>query len=405
MPRTRIISQSKALFVSPTGNLPTSYSYALGTNPSGLAPTQLNRVDTFSFDVDLAGGRQDIREFGQLARIGTIRIGEITPKISFGYYLTEGNNEHNLGFSVKGLNPSTSAPVVQFISGMLAEDSVKREKNIYVLTAAEGADAFSPAGYTSSATRSGHDVIAFGNATLTSYGLKLAVGEIPRADVEMDCGNVVFYSASSSGLANPAVIRQTAVSADTGKFVITAPSTGFGAVDVLKPGDVQVTFSSNTAGFGGIKLSGIAIQSASIDIPLSRGSIEALGSQLPYAKPLEFPINVTCAINGIVKEFSSGSLQSILTGCVAGSNVDLIVTIADRCNSGTTRMKYLFKDAVLDSQNFSIGLDDNETVDLTFSAQIAGATTTGAGVFMSGSFTGIGQTVQDNEYPVFYPLA
>jgi hypothetical protein len=407
MPRTRIISQSKALFVSPTGNLPTSYGTPIGANPSGLVPTQLNRVDTFSFDVDLAGGRQDIREFGQLARIGTIRIGELTPTLSFGYYLTEGNNEHNLGFSVKGLNPSTNPPtaVTQFISGVLAENPVKREKNLYVLTAAEGTDAFDSAGYASSLTRANHDVIAFGNATLSSYGVKLAVGEIPRADVEMECGNIVFYPASSSGLANPSVIRQTAVSADTGKFIITAPSTGFGQVDVLKPGDVRLNFSNNTAGFGGIKLSGIAIQSASIDIPLSRSSIEALGSALPFAKPLEFPINVTCAINGIVQDFTSGSLQSILTGCVAGSNTDISISIADRCNSGTTRMAYLFKNAVLDSNNFSIGLDDNETVDLTFSAQIAGATTTTAGVFMSGSFAGINVTGQDSEKPAFFPLA
>jgi hypothetical protein len=44
------------------------------------------------------------------------------------------------------------------------------------------------------------------------------------------------------------------------------------------------------------------------------------------------------------------------------------------------------KDAILDSQNFSQDLDGNETVDLQFSAQIGGANTQTAGIFMSGSY-------------------
>ena len=44
-------------------------------------------------------------------------------------------------------------------------------------------------------------------------------------------------------------------------------------------------------------------------------------------------------------------------------------------------VKYQLKNAVLDNQSFSQGLDDNETVDLTFSAQIGGASTTDQGLF------------------------
>ena len=80
--RTSIISQSKALYVSPTGLIG-----ALGTKGiavSGVMPQQLHRIDTFSFDIDLAGGRQDVREFGQLARIGTITLGELNPAFSLG---------------------------------------------------------------------------------------------------------------------------------------------------------------------------------------------------------------------------------------------------------------------------------------------------------------------------------
>lgn len=399
MARTRIISQSKALYASPTGLLATKYGYA--ANTGALAPQQLHRIDTFSFDVDLAGGRQDIREFGQLARIGTVRVGEITPTVSFGYYLGEGENEHNLGLNIRGVTGS-NVVTSQIISGILTENDIKKEKNLYLLTVAEGVDAFDSTAYTAAA-RSGHDVVGFGNATLSSYSINLAVGEIPRADVEMECGNIRFYDSTSSGAAcvNPALVRATAATADTGIFALTAPSTGLGSVDVLRPGDVTINFTNNSAGIGGVLLSGIHIQSAAIEVPLSRTSIERLGSQLPFAKPIEFPINVTCSVNGLVNEFGSGSLQAILTGCAGESNNDITITVKDRCQSGD-KLKYVFKNAVLDSQNFSIGLDDNETVDLTFSAQIAGANTTSAGVFMSGYFTGVGATGQDSEVPRFF---
>lgn len=400
MARTRIISQSKAVYVSPTGLLQTGYGIA--NNGAALAPQQLHRVDTFSFDVDLAGSRQDIREFGQLARIGTIRVGEITPTVTLGYYLGDGANEHNLGFNIRGTD-STGGTFSQFISGILTENTLKKEKNLYLLTTAEGTDAFDVNSYTPAA-RSGHDVIGFGNATLSNYSLNLSVGEIPRADVEFECGNIRFYTGTSSGAScvNPALVRLTAAQVDTGIFVITGANTGVTPVDVLRPGDVTVTFSSNSVGIGGVALSGIQLQSAAIEVPLARETLEKLGSQLPYAKPLEFPINVTCALNGFVTDFSEGALQNILTGCAAQSQTDITITIKDRCNTGQDRMKYVFKNAVLDSQNFSIGLDDNETVDLTFSAQIAGATTTTAGVFASGSFDGIGVTGRDNEKPRFF---
>lgn len=399
MARTRIISQSKAVFVSPTGLLATNYGYA--ANTGALAPQQLHRVDTFSFDVDLAGGRQDIREFGQLARIGTIRVGEITPTVSLGYYLGDGANEHNLGFNIRGINGAGA--VSQFISGVLTESPLKKEKNLYLLTTQEGTDAFAASSYTPSA-RSGHDVVGFGNATLSNYSLNLSVGEIPRVDVELECGNIRFYTGTSSGasLVNPALVRQTAAQLDTGKFVITGANTGVTPIDVLRPGDVTVSFTSNSAGIGGVALSGIQLQSATIEVPLSRQTLEKLGSQLPYAKPLEFPINVTCALNGFVTDFTEGSLQAILTGCAGETDNDITISIKDRCNPDVERMRYVFKKAVLDSQNFSIGLDDNETVDLTFSAQIAGANTTEAGVFASGSFNGIGITGRDNEYPKFF---
>ena len=86
--RTRVISQSKAVYASPTGILPVADigGSAKAIAESGFLPQQLHRVDTFSFDIDIAGARQDIREFGQLARIGTITMSELNPSFSLGYF-------------------------------------------------------------------------------------------------------------------------------------------------------------------------------------------------------------------------------------------------------------------------------------------------------------------------------
>lgn len=384
MSRTRIISQSKAVYASPSVALPTI------NGTTGYKPVQLHRVDSLSFDVDIAGARQDIREFGQLARIGVMRASEITPTLSLGYYLTDGENEKKLGFNIKGTDANGSSAISQMISGILTEVADEKEKNIYVLTVKEGEDAFGSNATTFNNKRGEHFTIAFGNATPTSYTANFSVGEIPRADVEFDCGNLMFISGSTGK--NPAVDRTTAASL-AGAFVLPVPNTGTSSIDVLKAGDVTLNFATTSLNIGGVNFGNIHAQSASVEIPLSRESIEKLGSELPYAKPLEFPINATLSVNAIVDQYATGTLQNILTGCSIGAGVDVTLKVTDRCGGTDNEIVFLLKDAVLDSQNFSLGLDDNETVDLTFSTQIAGVSTTGAGVFCYGAYTGVGSAV------------
>jgi hypothetical protein len=396
MARTRIISQTKALYISPTGLLPSSYGGA-NTN-SGIFPSQLNRIDTFSFDIDIAGARTDVREFGQLSRIAAVRLSELSPKVTFGYYLMDGKQEYDLGLNIRGIDVTAGA-TGQFLSGIMTESSLKKEKNLYLLTVQEGVDAFEP--NTFSGNRTQHSVIGFGNATLNSYKASFKVGEIPRADIEMECGNIVFYTGQSSGLKNPAIDRTSAGTIDTGVFSLLAPNTGVSLIDVLKPGDVTINFTNTQTVAGGSNWSGIHIQSVDIDVPLKRTPIERLGAELPFAKPLDFPINVTCSVSALVTDFTSGSLQHILTGCAFGGGTDISINVQNRCE-GKDTLKYIFKNAVLDSQNFSIGLEDNEKVDLTFSAQIGGVTTTTAGLFMTGSYAPPAITVNSGENVSFF---
>ena len=133
---------------------------------------------------------------------------------------------------------------------------------------------------------------------------------------------------------------------------------------------------------GGTNFADMHVQSASIDVPLSRGNIEALGKARAVAKPLEFPIDVTMSFSSLLKNFDDGALDLVLTGAAGDQKTDITLSITNREDLEISR--FTLKNAQLDSQAFSQGLDDNETVDLTFSAQIGGPNTTTQGLFYSG---------------------
>jgi len=386
--RTRIISQSKAVYVSPTGAL--SNLTTPQKAKTGCMPQQLHRVDTFSFDIDIAGGRQDIREFGQLARIGTITLGDLNPSFSLGYYLGAGENEGNLGFNGLGILGDDATPIFkgQFVSGILAEDPAKREKNLFVLTVKEGEDAFAstnsfldnPTGKFTTTERANHDVVSLGNCNFESYSLNFAVGEIPRVDIDGTAENVTF-DATSSGIYNPS-LNKAGGRADTGQFMLGAPSTGNMSVLVLRPEDVTLSFSTTEFAFGGTDLGDMHVQSASIEVPLSRTPIEALGSAKAVAKPLDLPINITMSVSALLKNFQEGQVDKILTGSAGQQTTDITLTVKDE--DGNSAHKYVMRKAVVDSQGFSQGLDDNETIELVFSTQLGGTNQIDQGFFYSG---------------------
>ena len=153
---------------------------------------------------------------------------------------------------------------------------------------------------------------------------------------------------------------------------------------VLRPDDVSVSFSSADFDIGGTNFNDIHAQSVSIEAPLARDSIDALGAERAVARPLAFPIDVTMSVSALLKQFNDGALDLILTGTADENQTNITVNITDQTQVGAN--KWILQNCVLDSQNFSLGLDDNESVDLTFSAQIGGAKSTTDGLFMSGLF-------------------
>ena len=376
MARSRVLSQSKAVYVTKTGVLQ-------GTS-SGVEATQLHRIDNLSFDVDIAGSRQDIREFGKLARIGTLVDSDLNANASIGYLLTDGENEHHLGFQIKDSITGDFVGNLQGISGFLVEDDDLKERNIFICTVGEGKDAFATESWTD---RTEHDVVGLGNAFISDYAVELSVGDIPRADVTFEANNLVFYTGASSGLANPSLGLTDATKIDTGLVALPIPTTGESDVDVLRHGQIELTLESSTPlGIGGADLAEFHPQSVSISVPLAREALERLGNERAYSRPLTFPIDVTLSVSAITADLQAGELSTLLTGCGGQEKRNINVKLKDRCDGTTLRLGYQLRQAVLDSQSFSQDLDGNETVDLQFSAQIGGAGTVTDGFFMTGSY-------------------
>jgi hypothetical protein len=128
-------------------------------------------------------------------------------------------------------------------------------------------------------------------------------------------------------------------------------------------------------------VNGVCIQSFSLSLPLSRSTLECLGTRFAKARVVDFPVTATLSVSALVNELGSGNLADILDD---SSEKDISISILD--NDGNGAVIYDFKGAKFDAESFSSSIGSNKTVDLTFTTQIGGVNDTDHGVFMSGSY-------------------
>jgi len=366
MARNRVIYQSEALYASKEVTSTTSGNH-----------TQLERVQSANYNFTI--NRQDVNQYGQLARLDSIVLEPPTVSLDYSYYLTDGFNERALGFYVQtGAGASGN-----FASGHLADGS---GRNLFVTTVAEGFDA---QGINGTATKS---VIGLGNAYLSNYGLELAVGAIPTVSVSMECSNInstisptVTGDTAITGINNPGVDIAAGTSLGT-KVQLKPAITGESSITALRPGDITVSINS----FDGQTISllsgtdSINIQSASLSLPLSRSPIQRLGSKFPFARVVDFPVVATLSINAVLTDVTARNLADVINDT---SKKNISLTLKD--TNSANRIIYTMKNCVLDSESFSSSIGSNKSVDITFSTQIGGPNDTENGIFVSGANTDI----------------
>jgi len=359
MARNRVIYQSEALFINKDASLSDGYK-------------QLERVQSANYSFSI--NRQDINQYGQLGKLDSIQLDAPTVNADCSYYVTDGFTERALGFFVA--TGTQSATAGGFVSGHLADGS---GRNLIILTTPEGTDADLPP----RATGTSDSAIGIGNCYLSDYSVEMAVGSIPTASVSFDALNINSDAAgAAAGFDSPAIdpVNGTALS---NKVELPQASTGQGNVAALRPGNITVNISS----FDGTPLANIGtdaagahIQSASLSLPMSRSTLERLGSRSAYARSVDFPVVATLSVSAILNDVEDSNLADIVN-----DEVEKDVTLALRKDDGSTGILYTLKGVSFDGESISSSIGSNKSVDLTFSTSVGGPNDTSHGVFMSGS--------------------
>jgi hypothetical protein len=369
MAKNRVIYQSDALFVSQDVESAVSGEHV-----------QLRRVQSANYSFNVA--RQDVNQFGQLARLEAIILEAPTVSFDMSYFLGDGFNEMALGFK-NGVSLNKG-----FISGQISSTS---GQNFYILTAPEGIDSnFNTASNL-------YSTVGIGNAFLTDYSLEASVGSIPTVSCSFEGTNMnaqAGVSGSSvaeqgySGFSGAGIdpVLGTPLAAQSSIVLPPAsPGTGAGIPSALRPGDITLSFA-NADGDSIVDLDGADaahVQSVSMSIPMSRTPIDRLGTRFSFARVVDFPITPTLSVSAIVSETQTRALTDIINTDDFISSIELQFRDSDA--SDTTRAAYKMTKLKLDSEAFSSSIGPNKTVDLTFSLSIGGPDDTENNVFFSGA--------------------
>ena len=453
MSRNRVIYQSKALFIAP--NATGVQLWATGSDTADLAKSRqesgnavagtstyngtgllykLDRVQNCNFNFTI--NRQDVNEFGKLARIGTIVNEPPTVTLDYSYYITDGLNERLMGFNFGGTFPAgtpglykNGAPAFDtaMVSGANAMSGFLTEtqgQNYYILTVDEGEDVV---GATIGSASSTDSIISIGNGFVTNYQFTASVGDVPTASVTVEGFNIksditngvagVGYSGSSPAIYNGSVTAPVSRITGYNKFfkinaaqLGSVAGTGAATVTALRPGDIVLSLPSHSAAneasfvnVADLGTNAINIQSFGFSVPLARTTLSRLGAMFGYNRVVNVPLNMDLTINALVNEVA-GSKDLFNVLCGNQTTKEFTITLNQCSDSGVglspaAKIAYNFRGAILTSENHTQDIGGNETVDLTYSIQIGGSNDSTNGLFMSGSYTTGTNPTLSNSYP------
>jgi len=388
MPRNRVIYQSDALFVT-TGTV----------NPTGThAATdigQLHRVQSASYGFNVS--RQDINQFGNLARIDAIILEAPTVNLDFTYYLHDGTNERLLGF-VTGATSTGLASVSNnvFLSGLINADTsttvngipvggghTVSGRNYFIFTSPEGVDANEATLTGVNNISANSNTIGIGNGYVTNYSVEASVGSIPTVSVTVEGSNINVVSGSAGTV--PGTTTENNATGNL-QFQLPNPVSGSLGLSALRPGDIYMSLSEglltdlpaadspNTAAH---------IQSFSIEVPIKRTTLQRIGNAFGYTKVVDFPLEVTVNVSANVADLKDGAGgsagQNLMNLLVSDASKTLTFQFAD--STKTSKIAYTVRGCKIVSENFSSSIGDNKKVDLVFTTQIGSPTDALNGVF------------------------
>lgn len=342
MSRNRIIYQSEALFVGPTG---------------AGALTQIQRVQSVGHNATL--NRTNVNQFGQLAQLDRIQINPPTVGLNFECLLVNAVNANRLGF----VTDNSVSCISNILSG------VTDIKNYYIALSADGSNMLAS---------TGAGCFGFGNGFISNAQFQGAVGGLPTETYTVEALNSATYIISS-GLV-PTVDQKTGLKEPNIEFVIPTAVTGTATSNAaLQPGDITVTLA-DTLGFS---TSDLHIQNFNLQVPLAREDINQLGTRFAFAKVITFPVTVTASFDCIAADLAASNLADKLCAD-AETNLTIVLKKPDCSGLGADAIRFGLSGCKLDSTNYTSNLTAAATCTFSYSTLIGAATDTNRGLFLSG---------------------
>jgi hypothetical protein len=405
MARKRVIYQSESLFCAATGayantNGNSSVSGNAGDPGCPGSGIQLHRVQSINYGFDIP--RQDVNEFGKLARIDQVILESPTVSLDFTYYAETGFNERTIGLTLEDATktalPASNA-TISSISGIL--NGKTDIKSYFIRTVTEGKDEHNAFDEDNEDQAS---IIAIGNASITSYSFEASVGSFPTVSVSAEGLNMTILAkpknASDGGSGAQANTAAT-VNQETGenldhKFVLdnsVDAMTGGAALNgntltttlpsALRPGDVVFTFKiadGDTDLLRGWDVSELKIQSVNVSVDLGREDLMKLGSKFAFSKEVVYPVTASMTVEASTSDMKTFDVADLVG---ADSNVyNAGFYIKQPADATKQAIGFRLVGAKLDSQALSSSIGDNKTVTFNFTAQVGGPADNSAGLFI-----------------------
>jgi hypothetical protein len=226
---------------------------------------------------------------------------------------------------------------------------------------------------------SGFSVLSFGNSQIKSYSVDFKIGQIPTVSVGYSCSNMRFESLTGNTLTIPAINSAVGNSVGAGSYDLGQSYLQL-AEGTLLSGERRTeynpsvalpsnsSFSLQNLQVGGIPLSEASspiLQGFNIALDLDRVDLYGLGSNYPFNRKLQYPLNTKIQINALVSGFNSGVISGLLNN-ESGYNFDITFSDTEKYITGF----YKFKNAKLNSYDYSLPINGIMAFNASFSVEL-----------------------------------
>jgi len=368
---------------------------------SGNKVRQLHRIQAINYSSTT--NLIDINQYGSAAHIGALPSDTPDVTLDFEYFLSEGYNEQVAGFITDGKMPALN-------NHMIADGRVGQ--NFFIITVPNGHDVVN------------HDfehhakdirVVGIGNAFLTQYAVTAEVGSMPRARLSFEAFNMVGYTGFCN-LPLPSVdpSRNTTCKddvrfsiPDTYQSFVYGNVTGMEDIEFhegnvgLSPTNIELSLKNGSnisilpSGFNDVDSGSAHIQGFTINVPLGRTKISRIGNKHSFSRVANYPANIEVAIRAIASNIKESTISQYFSDekCLK-SSFDLEIKLNDcfsvaACDDNSiahveSSMYFNIKNARLNSESFTLDVENHKIVDIQFTASIVGPEDLNEGLFISG---------------------